>query len=149
MLKVRGYASIFGNVDSQNEVIDRGAFSGWIADNPGKSVPLFWSHAHKWDPLAMPIGKTTMIKQDRKGLYFEGEVSDTPEGVALQGLLKSGAVSGASFGFKTIDEYVKGGIVHKSVLHLGEISPATWGANAKAFVEAIPEKQESGNDHES
>jgi HK97 family phage prohead protease len=140
MLRVRGYASVYGNVDSYGEVVDRGAFSNWIKDNPNTSVAIFWQHSHRWNPLSKPIGKTTKLKQDRKGLYFEGEILDTLEGLEIQELLKGGAIRAASFGFTVRDQYQKKEIWHLSDLELKEITAANWGANPKAYIEAIPEE---------
>lgn len=141
MLRVRGYASVFGNIDAYGEVVDAGAFSRWISENPSKSVPLYWQHSYAFDWTAKPIGKTTMIRQDSYGLYFEGEIADTAEGLEIQELLKSGAITNASFGFKTIDQYQKDEVWHLSDLDLTEIAPVRWGANDSAYIEAIPEEE--------
>jgi hypothetical protein len=140
-LLVRGYASIFGNVDSYNEVVDAGAFSDWLAENPDKEVPLFWEHDHVgWGDPATPIGKTTMIRQDAKGLYFEGELADTPKADEVATLLEQGAITGASFAFRITDRYQEDDVWHLSGLSLKEISPVNWGANPEAYIEPIPQE---------
>lgn len=140
-LKVRGYAAVFGNKDHAGEVIDRGAFTDWIAANPDTSVPIFWQHKHKWDIEAKPIGATTTLKQDRKGLYFEGEILDTAEGLEVQALLQGGAVKNMSFGYNTTDRYQKKDTWHLSKLEVMELSPANWGANPKAYIEVVPDQE--------
>lgn len=143
MLKVRGYASVFGNLDRDNEVVVKGAFSNWIANNPDTNVKLYWMHSHKFNPLAKPIGVTTKIKQDAKGLYIEADVLDTPEGVEVQELLKHGALREASFGFKINDRFQKADVWHLTDLDLLEVTIANWGANAKAYIEAVPTQEET------
>jgi HK97 family phage prohead protease len=148
-MRVRGYAAVFGNVDSDGEVVDRGAFSGWLKANPDTPVQIYWMHSHKYNPMAKPIGVTTRLKQDRKGLYFEGEIAATDEGREVAELMKSGAISGASFGFRVKDKYQKKEVWHLSDLELLEISAANWGANPKAHIEAMQEKQqETEDEHE-
>jgi HK97 family phage prohead protease len=141
MLKVRGYASVFGNQDSDGEVIDRGAFSNWLKANPDTTLSIYWNHAHIWSPLAKPIGKTTKLRQDRKGLYFEGEILDTTEGLEVQELLKNGAINGASFAYRVADRYQKKNVWHIADFEkVSEITAANWGANSKAYIEAVPDQ---------
>ncbi len=142
-LKVRGYASVFGNLDSDNEIIDKGAFSEWLKANPDTELPIFWHHDHgrSWSDPARPIGKTTMLLEDNFGLYYEGELSDTPKADELATLIADGAVTGASFAFRTTDDYIKDEIRHLSGLAPSEISPVNWGANSKASIEAIPQQE--------
>lgn len=146
MLKVRGYASVFGNVDLAGEVVDRGAFTDWLKANPDTQLQIFWNHAHVWDFLAKPIGVTTKLKQDRTGLYFEGEIADTPEGLEVQELIKQGAIHAASFAFKINDRYQKKDVWHLKTLEPREITAASWGANPKAYIEPIPGQEETEND---
>jgi len=140
-LKVRGYAAVFGNKDRDGEIVVKGAFSNWIAENPTTPVKLYWMHSHKFNPLAKPIGVTTKIKQDAKGLYVEAEILDTPEGLEVQELMKHGALREASFGYNTKDRYQKNNVWHLSDLDLMEVTIANWGANNKAYFEAIPEPE--------
>lgn len=139
MLKVRGYASVFGNVDSYGEIVDKGAFSDWLAAHPDDKVPLFWSHAHIFDILAKPIGHTTLIKQDKAGLYFEGEILDTPDGEETQTLLRGRGRMPASFAFQVVDQYQKGETWHLAKLDLKEVTATNWGANPAAYIEAVDE----------
>jgi len=136
MLKVRGYASVFGNVDSYGEVVDAGAFSDWLADNPDTKLPLFWNHAHIWDALAKPIGYTTALRQDMKGLYFEADILDTKEGVEVQQIIRAAGRVASSFAYKTKSEYPEDDVWHLSVLEPKEVTATNWGANPKAYVEA-------------
>jgi HK97 family phage prohead protease len=142
-LRVRGYAAVFGNVDSYGEIIDTGAFSDWLDGNPNTSLPIFWEHDHIWswsDP-ARPIGATTTIRQDKKGLYFEGELADTDKAAEIGVLLEQGAIRGASFAFRVVDQYQEDEVWHLSALTPKEISPVNWGANSEAYIEVIPQQE--------
>lgn len=137
-IKVRGYASIFGVKDLDGEVVDRGAFSDWIANNPDTSLGIYWNHSHLYDYRAKPIGHTTKIKQDRTGLYFEGELNETAEGIEVAELLKGRRME-ASFAFKAHDHEVIKETRHYKSVSPYEVTAANFGANPKAYIEAIPE----------
>lgn len=92
----KGYASTFGNIDRDNDVIVQGAF-GVI--NNAKSVKLLWQHQQ-----SEPIGIWTKLVEDKKGLYAEGRLAlKTRRGAEAYELMKMGALSDMSIGFKTID----------------------------------------------
>jgi HK97 family phage prohead protease len=137
-MKVRGYASVFRNVDLGGEVVSPGAFSQWIAANPTKSLRIFWNHGHIYDPKAKPIGITTRLKQDRTGLYFEGELNDTDEAMDVQKNLLQGRME-ASFAFHVTDDEIKKSVRHIKSASPFEITAANWGMNPKAYIEAVPQ----------
>jgi HK97 family phage prohead protease len=83
---IKGYASIFGNVDSEGTIFAPGAYSGFLAANPGIRVPLLWHH-NLMDPTALHVGMTTDIREDETGLFFEGELADTRLGRDVSALL--------------------------------------------------------------
>jgi HK97 family phage prohead protease len=142
-LKVRGYAAVFGNIDSWGDIIDKGAFTAWLKENPNKEIPLFWEHDHvwSWDDPARPIGKTTTLIEDNYGLYYEAILSDTPKADELATLIQDGAIKGASFAYRVTDYYVEDEIRHLSGLALMEVSPVNWGANDKAYIEVHPQQE--------
>lgn len=144
--KVRGYAAVFGNKDLAGEVVARGAFSGWM-DNGAKQLDIYWNHAHRWNPLAKPIGRTTKLKQDRTGLYFEGELHETPEGQEVAEILRGGRLE-SSFAYFIEDREQKKGVWHLTALVPREITATSFGINQKAYMEAMPgqdEPQENDN----
>lgn len=148
MLKVRGYAAVFGNLDSHNEIIDKGAFSDFLKANPNAEIPIFWEHNHIWswsDP-ARPVGKTTMLREDDHGLYFEGELADTDKAEEIAALITQGSIKNASFAFRVKDDYLEDDIRHLSGIKLNEISPVNWGANDQAYIEPIPQESQQEPD---
>jgi HK97 family phage prohead protease len=61
-----GYASVFGVVDSQRDVVLRGAFKHTLSGR-AKEIKLLWQH--QWEE---PIGMVVKLFEDDKGLYVEG-----------------------------------------------------------------------------
>jgi HK97 family phage prohead protease len=93
-----GYASLFGEVDLGKDRVERGAFLRSLARRGAGGVRMLFQH----DP-AEPIGAWTVIREDRRGLYVEGALSD---GVArareVHQLMKARALDGLSIGFQTV-----------------------------------------------
>lgn len=146
-MRVRGYASVFRNSDSDGEVVAPGAFSAWLAKNPEKDLPIFWNHAHQYDLDAMPIGITTTLKQDRKGLYFEGVLNETTAATEVKAVLAKSGKMEASFAFWVDQDEIKNSVRHFTAVTPFEITAANWGANSKAYLEVIPE--DTGENNES
>lgn len=126
-----GYAAIFGNVDRDGEVIERGAFKEFIKNDDGKVVVL-WQHNAK-----EPIGIAD-VSEDQKGLRFEGSLvleDATARKARAHMLAKS--VRGMSIGFDTLKDEIRDGIRYLKELRLWEISLVTFGANPVAGVEMV------------
>jgi hypothetical protein len=49
-----GYAAVFGNVDKGNDVIEAGAVTKTLKENP--DVPIFWIHGYD----VVPVGTGTL-----------------------------------------------------------------------------------------
>ena len=60
-----GYASVFGNIDSHNDIIIKGAFSKTI----NNSIALLWQH-----DTNHPIGKIQEIYEDDIGLFIKASI---------------------------------------------------------------------------
>lgn len=126
-----GYASIFGNVDLDGDVIERGAFKEVVRNDDGKVVVL-WQHNQR-----EPIGVAD-VREDAKGLHFEGALvleDATARKARAHMLAKS--VRGMSIGFDTLKDEVRDGVRHILEARLWEISIVTFGANPLAQVEAV------------
>jgi HK97 family phage prohead protease len=80
------------------------------------------------DP-AVPIGKWTVLREDARGLYVEGQLA---KGVAkadeIYQLMKTGAIDGLSIGFQTVRarKDPKTGLRHILEADLWEISVVTF-----------------------
>lgn len=139
-----GYASHFWSVDSYYTAVKPGAFKKTIAER-GEKTPLLWQHNPDW-----PIGKPTLLKEDKTGLRFDAAVSEaTATGRDVMALLRDGVPLGMSFGFQTLrsrpatedDPLVFGEFVAKTndievieEVRLWEISAVTFAANEAATI---------------
>lgn len=94
--KFSGYASVFGGVDSYGDTIMPGAYKATLEDRK-RPVAMRWNH---YGPV---IGKWTVMQEDEKGLYVEGELT-AGHSVAndAYALLKHGAISGLSIGYRPV-----------------------------------------------
>ena len=121
---VTGYLSAFGNVDSDNDIIEKGSFSKSINE---RFNDIFYLQQHDW---SKPLGKFKVLKEDEKGLYFEGEIINTSFGEDQLKLYEAGIVKEHSIGFITVkSEKVNSARIIKEV-KLYEGSAVTLGANS-------------------
>lgn len=126
-----GYAAVFGNVDKGNDVIERGAFTKSIHDNP--TVPILWQH----NPDE-PIGVSRRMTEDAKGLRVDGQlVMEVQRAREVHALMKSGAIKGLSIGYNTVKRSFKGQVRHLQEVALGEFSPVVFAMNPLAQVTAV------------
>lgn len=131
---VKGYFSVFGNVDSDGDIIEQGAFKRTIENrgpNGSNRIMHLWQH----NPT-MPLGKPRELYEDEKGLYFTTEISETSYGMDAVKLYRDGVVNEHSIGFEIANSVpeVRGGedvTVIKEII-LWEGSTVTWAANEMA-----------------
>lgn len=129
-----GYASVFGNVDSDGDIILRGAFEGTLKTH-GKPKMFF---NHEWGTI--PIGKWLTAKEDDHGLMVEGEFTPgLPAAEAVRAAMKHGTLDGLSVGglVKQADSELMedGRRVIRRWSRLIEISPVVFPANDSARVD--------------
>lgn len=127
-----GYASVFNNVDEQNDIIKPGAFIKSIV-NP-KKIKLLWQHMNE-----EPIGIIEELKEDAHGLYIKAKLLlDIPKGREAYSLISNEAISGLSIGYRIEDfNYGAGGIRYIKRLTLMEVSIVTFPANASANITQV------------
>lgn len=129
-----GYASVFGIVDSQNDVIGWGAFANSLSKRAG-DVKLLWQHR-----ASEPIGVFDIIREDSHGLYVEGRLLlDLQRGREAYSLLKNNAIKGMSIGYSVVkaDYNSANNIRLITEVDLWEISLVTFPANEAAFVTTV------------
>lgn len=122
------YASRFGNLDSDGDIMDYGAYSKTIAENgpSGKNrIKMLWQH-DSWNP----IGKPLSMQETAEGLLIESYVSDIKNG-DYRKLYEQGIITEHSVGFIPMkEEYDREqNINHIKEVKLFEYSAVTWGAN--------------------
>lgn len=125
---VKGYFSIFGNVDSDGDIIMPGAFAKTISErgrNGTNRIKHLWQH----NPT-MPLGVPT-LSEDEKGLAFETTISDTSYGMDAIKLYRDGVIDEHSIGFEVIKgDYSETRKAYMMTeVKLWEGSTVTWGAN--------------------
>lgn len=126
-----GYAAVFGNVDHGNDLIEPGAFTKTLQENP--EVPILWSH-----DTDEPIGISTAMVEDGRGLKVEAQLAmDVQRAREVHALMKMGAIKGLSIGYKTVKRSFKGQVRHLQELSLGEFSPVVFGMNGLALIDGV------------
>lgn len=132
-----GYASVFDMVDSQRDIVMRGAFRDSIKHRTGQ-IKLLWQHHQK-----EPIGYLTRLFEDQHGLYIEGrlmlELAKAREAYAL---LKRGIISGLSIGYSPLRYKYHPESNTRSLykVQLWEISLVTFPANEASRVSVVKSK---------
>ncbi|MDH6268382.1 HK97 family phage prohead protease [Rhizobium sp. SG_E_25_P2] len=130
-----GYASLFGETDLGRDSVERGAFLKSLARRGADGVRMLYQH----DP-AEPIGVWRTIREDARGLYVEGLLSD---GVArareVRELMRAKALDGLSIGFETVRAKAdaKSGVRRILEADLWEISIVTFPMLPGARVSAV------------
>jgi len=139
-----GYASVWGEVDSYNEIVVKGAFKASLKAwaKRGKLPRLLWQHNS-----AQPIGIFLSMVEDEKGLFVTGRLAlDTERGKEAYALLKMGALDGLSIGYVATEWLTdqKAGTVTLTVIDLWEVSLVTFPAGPSARVDSVKSSLESG-----
>lgn len=143
---VTGYFAIFGNVDSDGDIIMPGAFSRSLNNNYKRIKHL--NQHRSYEPLSSTKKENLTIKEDSKGLYFESRISQTSYGKDVILLYQDGVIDEHSIGYeviksrdhdtRTVERW--GRQVPVKELHelkLWEGSSVTFGANEFALVESV------------
>lgn len=142
--EIEGYGSVFGVVDSYNEVVDKGAFAESLKRH---GVPKLLLQHSSW----MVGGVWTEAREDEKGLYLKGKLNlDVQAAKEAYSLLKQGAINGLSIGFRTLKESIDKatGVVHILECRLYEVSVVTFPANESATISSVKSAPSSIRDFE-
>lgn len=129
---ITGYGSVFGNVDSWGDVVEKGAFLRTIEQ---RKIPILWQHNSD-----EPIGLWDEISEDDYGLKMRGHllIDDVAKAKEAYALVKSGVVNGLSIGYIPKDySYDVENYRHISDVNLYEVSLVTFPANEKAIITDI------------
>ncbi|MBB4345146.1 HK97 family phage prohead protease [Rhizobium leguminosarum] len=128
-----GYGSVFGVIDSYNEVVDKGAFADSLAKN---GLPKLLLQHSTW----MVGGIYLEAREDERGLYVKGQLNLKVNAAReAYELLKQGALTGLSIGFRTLEEEInrETGITHLKRVKLYEVSIVTFPANEAATISTV------------
>ncbi len=128
-----GYASVFGVIDRDGEIVARGAFSGSL--KRADDVKMLWQH----DP-AQPIGLFEHIAENDHGLFVRGRLlTDVARAREAHALMRAGAIDGLSIGFRVREEErdAASGVRIIRKADLWEISLVTFPANPEARIQSF------------
>mgnify|MGYP003677572379 CR=1 FL=1 len=126
---VKGYGSIFGNVDSDNDIIEKGAYARTIKNN-GSRVKYLYQH-----DITKPIGRMKELYEDEKGLGFIAEVPKTTFGNEVLELMKYNVIDENSVGILPVKkDYNDDGVRVIKEVKLYEISAVTLASNDEAKI---------------
>ena len=132
-----GYASIFGNKDLGNDVIEKGAFMRSLRKKGAKKIKMLYQHHTK-----EPIGVFDKVMEDQNGLYVKGRLAmGTQKGKEVYELMKMGAIDGLSVGYRVdakghhYDDKRKYRVLKE--VDLMEISAVTFPMNPRARIQAV------------
>lgn len=142
--------SVFGNTDSQNDVVDKGAFTETLKEWAAKAakglrLPVIWSH--DWsDPYSL-LGEVKSAEETADGLLVKGALDlDNPKAAQVYNQMKSGRINQFSFAATTpetpgswsLEEDADGRVIqHLKRLDLIEVGPTLRGANTATQLVSI------------
>ncbi|HYH63349.1 MAG TPA: HK97 family phage prohead protease [Urbifossiella sp.] len=128
---IEGYASTFGNTDSQNDIVLPGAFKDSLAQRMPK---MLYQH----DPHRIP-GIWERAAEDSKGLILAGRTLNTTLGRDVAEEVRSGAIDRLSIGYSpTKSAFDKGtGTRRLEQVKLWETSLVTFPANEQAILTSV------------
>ncbi len=132
-----GYASVFGELDSQNEIVAVGAFKRSLVTlrEKGRTPAMLWMH----DPTA-PVGVWISLSEDENGLAVQGRLAlSTQKGREAYELMKIKALTGLSIGYRVISSQIdkKRKVRVLTDVELFEISLVTFPSNEAARISDV------------
>jgi hypothetical protein len=126
---VKGYGSVFNNIDSDNDIILAGAYTKTLQENGSR---VRYCNQHRID---QPLGKFTELREDGNGLYFIAEIPKTRLGEDVLLLMKNGVINENSVGIMPIvKSFRQDGVRELKECKLYEISCVTLAANPLAMI---------------
>lgn len=133
--RIRGYFAVFGNVDSDGDMIMPGAFKRSLTNNL-RRIKHLWQH-NPWQPLSNAGAGTLILTEDNYGLFFDSTISKTSWGKDAIQAYADGLVDEHSIGFNTLKESRKDNYNEITEVKLWEGSTVTYAANELARTESI------------
>jgi HK97 family phage prohead protease len=132
-MRFAGYAAVFDRADRGGAVVRGGAFARSLKRGAG-AVPLLWQH-----DAGKPVGRIEYLREDKRGLRVIARLSQSAAGLEAAALLKDGAVSGLSFGYRVRAASGEGPRELQD-LDLVEVSLVTLPMQPRARVHAVEER---------
>lgn len=132
-----GYGSVFNITDFGGDIVVRGAFADSLASQKaaGRMPAMLWQHRP-----SEPIGVYTSMEEDDVGLKVRGKLAlKTARGAEAYELMKMGALSGMSIGYRSRDDSYDRvtGVRTLKKLDLVELSLVTFPMNDASRVSSV------------
>lgn len=132
-----GYGSVFDQRDAHDEIVAAGAFRRSLAQwqTQGRMPAMLWMH-----DTTLPVGVWLNLSEDHNGLAVQGRLAlRTQRGMEAYELLKMGALSGLSIGYRVAAARVDATRKLRTLLDvdLFEISLVTFPANEAARITQV------------
>lgn len=126
-----GDLSVYDVVDATGDVVEAGAFTRGLKNNPNR--PMLWQH-----DVRNPIGVLEITDTDT-ALHVKGSLNmDVPQAQQAHSMLKffqqHGLAMGLSIGFQSVRDEVKNGVRYLKEIRLFEGSLVTFPANRLCYV---------------
>lgn len=134
---IKGYASVFGNRDSDGDVIAEGAYTKTLQEN-GDRIAFLYQH-----DMSKPIGKKLKLEEDENGLFAEARISDSSLGKDVRTMVMEGILKEFSVGFIPIKEEQVVDVNYIREIKLFEFSLVTLAANPLAQVTEYKSQMEA------
>lgn len=136
---LEGYASTFGNVDFQGDVIDPKAFNKTVEAVNSKGIPLLLEHNPRADSV---LGTVFWAKPDKKGLKIKARISNAPSVQELKVKMQEGHVGKMSIGYYPVKwSYKRTGDGEEvrvlEEIKLREVSVVAFPANDQATITRV------------
>lgn len=93
-MEFEAYLSTFGNVDRDGDVVVRGAFNQDLREFMKNPVMLI-DHRNSIENV---VGKFTDVREDDKGLYVKGIISNAPDVLSVRVKMAEGLIKALSMG---------------------------------------------------
>lgn len=116
---VEGYLSTFDNVDSDGDVIRRGAWAMTIKQNAGRGWPLMTRHALYGGGVLDVAGSIREAKEDERGLWIRAAFSDDEASQAVRRKVAGGHIRNFSAGFRVVNH--RSNVRHESGVDVTEL----------------------------
>ena len=150
--KVALYLSRFDTMDSDNDIIRRGAFTKSIQQRgpmAASNRKIAFLRYHNWE---MPIGKFLELAEDEFGLYAVAQLGNSTLGNDALADYKDGIINEHSIGFKYVKDKIRfvddatldnglDGYYEITEVNLFEGSAVTFGANENTPVVEVAKTQ--------
>lgn len=129
-----GYASVYGVVDSDREILEPGVFGASLSGGSAAGGVKLLAQHNEWE---LPVGKSLELRETGEGLYIKGLISATGRGRDIRQLIRDGVLDSMSVGYEVSkSEMDSQGIRHIQEADLLEVSIVTWPANPEATIQS-------------